>query len=76
MFVKRKEIRTLEDNFEELIKFDKDLASISIHQWTEEIETSTSKNNGKKNMEVELDGKDTVILKLQNEITTLKRSKK
>ena len=31
MFVKRKEIRTLEENFEEAIKVEKDLASISTH---------------------------------------------
>ena len=31
MFVKRKEIRTLEANFEEAIKVEKDLASISTH---------------------------------------------
>ena len=76
MFVKRKEIRTLEENFEEAIKFEKDLASISIHQGNEESETSTSKNNGKKNKEVDVDGKDMVILQLQNEIMSLKRSKK
>ena len=31
MFVKRKEIRTLEENFEEAIQIEKDLASISTH---------------------------------------------
>ena len=31
MFVKRKEIRTLEENFEEAIQIEKDLASISIY---------------------------------------------
>ena len=31
MFVKRKEIRTLEENFEEAIKVEKDLTSISTH---------------------------------------------
>ena len=31
MFVKRKDIRNLEDNFQEYIKVEKDLASISIH---------------------------------------------
>ena len=31
MFVKRKEIRTLEENFEEAIKIEKDLTSISTH---------------------------------------------
>jgi hypothetical protein len=41
MFVKRKEIITLEENFEEAIKVEKDLASISIHQGNEESETST-----------------------------------
>ena len=76
MFVKRKEIRNLEENFEEAIKVEKDLESISIHQGNEENETYTSEKNGKKNKEVELDGKDMVILQLQNEITSLERSKK
>ena len=51
MFVKRKEIRALEENFEEAIKVEKDLASISIHQGNEESEASTSEKNGKKNKE-------------------------
>ena len=42
MFGKRKDIRTLEENFEEAIKVEKDLASISTHQGNEESETSTS----------------------------------
>ena len=42
MFVKRKEIRALEENFEEAIKVEKDLASISTHQGNEESEVSTS----------------------------------
>ena len=42
MFVKRKEIRTLEENFEESIKIEKDLASISTHQDNDESEASTS----------------------------------
>ena len=42
MFVKRKETRTLEENFEEAIKVEKDLASISIHQGNEDSEVSTS----------------------------------
>ena len=36
MFVKRKEIRTLEENFEEAIQVEKDLASISTHLGNEE----------------------------------------
>ena len=75
MFVKRKEIRTLEENFEEAIKVEKDLASIFIHQGNEESEASASKENGKKNKEVELDRKDMVILQLHNEIMSLKRRK-
>jgi hypothetical protein len=64
MFVKRKENRTLEENFREAIKVEKDLASISIHRGNEENEASTSEKNGKKNKEVESDGKDMVILQL------------
>ena len=64
MFVKRKEIRTLEENFEEAIKVEKDLASISIHQGNKESEASTSENNGKKRKDVELDGKYMVSLQL------------
>ena len=76
MFVKRKEIGTLEDNFEEAIKVEKDLASISIHQGNEESEASTSWKYGKKNKEVKLDRKDMVIMQLQSEITNLKRNKR
>ena len=32
MFVKRNEVRTLEENFEEAIQIEKDLESISTHQ--------------------------------------------
>ena len=42
MFVKRKEIRTLVENFEEAIKVEKDLESISTHQGNEKSEASTS----------------------------------
>ena len=42
MFVKRKEIRTLTENFVEAIKVEKDLASIFTHQGNEEREASTS----------------------------------
>ena len=76
MFVKKKEIRTLEENFEEAIRVEKDLASIYIHQGTEESESYTSEKNGKMNKEVELDGKYMVIFQLQNEILSLKRSKR
>ena len=64
MFVKRKEIRTLADNFVAAIKFEKDLESISTHQGNEESEASTSEKNGKKNKEVVSDGKDMVTLQL------------
>ena len=40
MFVKRKEIRTLEENFEEAIRVEQDLAS--IHRDNDENEASTS----------------------------------
>ena len=43
MFVKRKEIRTLAENFFEAIKVEKDLASFSTHQGNEESQASTSK---------------------------------
>ena len=39
--VKRKEMRTLEENFEEAIQIE-ELASISTHQENEESEASTS----------------------------------
>ena len=71
----RKEIRTLTENFE-AIKVEKDLASIYIHRGNEERKASTSEKNGKKNKEIESDGKDIVILHLHNEITSLKRSKR
>ena len=64
MFVKRKEIRTLEEIFEEAIQIEKDLASISTHQENEESEASTLEKQGKKNKEVKLDGKDVVIMQL------------
>ena len=40
MFVKRKELRTLEENFEEAIQVEKDLAS--IHRDNDESEASNS----------------------------------
>ena len=76
MFVKRKEVRTLEENFEEAIQIEKDLASISFHQDNDESEASTSEKQGKKNKELKSDGKDVVIMQLQSEITSLKRSKR
>ena len=48
MFVKRKEFRTLEENFEEAVKVEKDLASISTHQGNEEREASTSEIMGRR----------------------------
>ena len=64
MFVKRKEICTLAENFVESIKVENNLASIYNHQGNEESEASTLEKNGKKNKEIELDGKDGVILQL------------
>ena len=61
MFVKRKEIRTLEENFEEAIQIEKDLASISTHWENEESEASTSEKKTKK---VKSYGKDVVIMQL------------
>ena len=42
MFVKRKEIRTLAENFVEAIKVEKDLVAISTHPKNEESEDATS----------------------------------
>ena len=64
MFIKRKEIQTLENNFLESIKVEKDLAAISHHPRNEESKASTSKKNGKKNKETKSNGKDRVILQL------------
>ena len=75
MFVKREEIKTSEEMFLEFIKVEKDLVAISHHLGNEESEASTLENNGKKNKEIELDGKDRVIFQLQTEIMNLKRSK-
>ena len=74
MFVKRKQIQTLEENFVEAIEVEKDLVAISNHLGNEESESSTSEKNGKKN-EIESDGKDRVILQLQNENMNLKKNK-
>ena len=67
MFVKRKEIRTFEENFEEAIQNEKYLASISTHRDNDESEASTSEKQGKKNKEVKSDGKDVVIMQLQSD---------
>jgi hypothetical protein len=42
LLVKRKEIRTLTENFVESIKVEKDLEAISTHPGNEESEASTS----------------------------------
>jgi hypothetical protein len=49
MFVKRKEIRTLEENFVEAIKVEEDLVAISTHPRDEESEASTSEKKGIRN---------------------------
>ena len=59
----------------ESIKVEKDIASISTHQGNEERKASTLEKNGNKNKEIELDGKDRVILQLHNDIMNLKRGK-
>ena len=64
MFVKRKDIRTLEENFKEAIKIEKDLASIYTHRDNNESEASTLEKQGKKNREVKSYGKDVVIMQL------------
>ena len=76
MFVKRKEMRTVEENFEESIQIEKDLVSISTHRENDEREASTLEKCGKKDKEVKSDGKDVVIMQLQSEMTSLKRSKR
>ena len=75
MFVKRKEIQTLKENFVESIKFEKHLAAISNHPGNEERKASTSENNGKKNKETKSEWKDRVILQLYNDIMNMKRNK-
>ena len=72
MLVKRKEIGTLEENFDEAIQIEKDLASISTHRENEESEASTLEKHGKKNKEVKSDREDVVIMQLQSDITSLK----
>ena len=62
MFVKKKEIRNLEENFKEAIKVEKDLASISTRRGNKESEASTLEKHGKKNKEVKSDGKDVVFM--------------
>ena len=76
MFLKRKEVRTLEKKFEEAIQIEKDLASFSSHRDNDDSEASTSEKQGKKNKELQSDGKDVVIMQLQSEITSLKRSER
>ena len=49
MFVKRKDIRTLAENFLEAIKVEKDLAAISTHPGNEESEASNLEKNGREN---------------------------
>jgi hypothetical protein len=48
---KRKEVRTLEENYEEAIQIEKELESISTHQDNDESEASTLEEQGKKNKE-------------------------
>ena len=57
MFVKRKEVKNLEENFEEGIQIEKDLASISTHRDNDEGEASTSEKQGKNNKELKSMGK-------------------
>jgi hypothetical protein len=49
MFVKGKEKQTLEENFLEAIKVEKDLMEISSHQGNEESKASSSDKNINKN---------------------------
>ena len=88
MFVKGKEKRTLERNFLEAIKVEKDLASISSHQGNEESKPSLiekSIKNNKKKSKLDSEKKDNeptnmeiiqrVIKHLTNEIIDLKKIK-
>ena len=59
----------------EAIKVEKDLVEISTHVGNEESESHDLEKNGRKNKETKLDGKDRVILQLQNEIMKVKRNK-
>lgn len=56
----------------EAIKVEKDFVAISHHLRIEESKASTLEKNGRKNKDIELDEKDRLILKLQNEIMNLK----
>ena len=49
MFVKAREKRTLAENFLEVVKLEKDLASISSHQGNEDSKPSSSEKSIKKN---------------------------
>ena len=49
---------------------------VSTHPGNEENEAFTSEKNGKKNKEIKSDRKNVVIMQLQSEKTSLKRSKK
>lgn len=88
MFVKRKEKQTLAEKFQEVIKVEKDITSISIHLGNEEDKYSTSKKNGKKGKQIsesELEKKDKdpidmesmqpLIKQLANEIIDMNKRK-
>ena len=59
----------------ESIKVEKGLTTISHHLRNEESKSSALEKNGKKNKETLSNVKDIVILQLQNEIMSLKKSK-
>ena len=48
MFVKRKEVRTLEENFEEAIQIEKDLASFLLIEIMMKVKPPPRKNKGRR----------------------------
>ena len=88
MFVKAREKITLEENFVEAIKVEKDLESISIHQNNEEIKPSSPEKSIKKNKGIprsdlekkekeptDMESMQRVIKKITNKIIDLKKNK-
>jgi hypothetical protein len=88
MFIKIKEKWTLAENFQEAIKVEKDLTSISSHPRNEENTTSTSERNSKKNEGIsktksekedkelkDMESMQQMIKQIMNEIIDLKKNK-
>ena len=88
MFVKSKEKQTLGENFQEAIKVEKDLETISIHLGNEENKASTSGRNWNKGKwisksksdkkdkdPIDMESMQQMIKHLMNEIIDLKKRK-